>query len=364
MDNHHTEESLPASVMQMFADQIQTPPAPGDIIEGAVLSLDRARLYVDLPPFGTGVIYGREYMNAREVIKRTNVGDKISAKVISTNTKDGYIELSLKEARQAAAWAEAEDMVKNKTMLELTVKEANKGGLIMEWQGIAGFLPASQLKAEHYPRVADGDKDRILDELRKLVGQKLPVSIIGAQPKEGKLIFSEKGADDKEKKELIANYAVGDAVSGDVTGMVDFGVFVKLEEGLEGLVHISEIDWGLVDDPRHFFKVGDKVKVKIIDIKDGKVSLSVKALKENPWEAAKGRYSKGDKVEGVVIKFNKHGALASIEEGIAGLVHVSEFGSEEKLRAALELGKRYPFTISLFEPKDMRMALNFGEKKA
>ena len=186
--------------MQMFADQAQMPPAPGDIIEGTVLSLDRARLYVDLPPFGTGVIYGREYMNAREVIKRTNVGDKISAKVISTNTKDGYIELSLKEARQAAAWADAEEMVKNKTMLELTVKEANKGGLIMEWQGIAGFLPASQLKAEHYPRVADGDKDRILDELRKLVGTKLPVSIIGAQPKEGKLIFSEKGADDKEKK--------------------------------------------------------------------------------------------------------------------------------------------------------------------
>lgn len=350
--------------MQMFAEQAQTPPASGDIIEGTVISLDRARLYVDLPPFGTGVIYGREYMNAREVIKRTNVGDKISAKVISTNTKDGYIELSLKEARQAAAWAEAEELVRNKTMLELMVKEANKGGLIMEWQGIAGFLPASQLKAEHYPRVVDGDKDRILDELRKLVGQKLPVSIIGAQPKEGKLIFSEKGADDKEKKELIANYAVGDTVSGEVTGMVDFGVFVKLEEGLEGLVHISEIDWGLVDDPRHFFKVGDKVKVKIIDIKDGKVSLSVKALKENPWEQARGRYNKGDKVEGVVIKFNKHGALASIEEGIAGLVHVSEFGSDEALKRTLELGKRYPFTISLFEPKDMRMALNFsGDKK-
>jgi small subunit ribosomal protein S1 len=146
--------------------------------------------------------------------------------------------------------------------------------------------------------------------------------------------------------------------------MVDFGVFVKLEEGLEGLVHISEIDWGLVDDPRHFFKVGDKVKVKIIDIKDGKISLSVKQLKDNPWQVAAGKYNKGDKVEGVVIKFNKHGALASIEEGIAGLVHVSEFGTEEKLRSNLELGKRYPFTISLFEPKDMRMALAFaGDKK-
>ena len=187
--------------------------------------------------------------------------------------------------------------------------------------------------------------------------------MIGAQPKEGKLIFSEKGLDDTEKKELIANYAVGDVVLGEVTGMVDFGAFFKLEEGLEGLVHISEIDWGLVDDPRHFFKVGDKMKVKIIDIKDGKVSLSVKALKENPWQTASAKYNKGDKVEGVVIKFNKHGALASIEEGIAGLTHVAECGPEETLRPSLELGKRYPFTISLFDPKDMRMALSYGDKK-
>lgn len=350
--------------MQVLIDKAPEPPKPGDIVEGPVLALDRARLYIDLPPFGTGVIYGREYMNAREVIKRTNIGDIVAAKVVATDTKDGYIELSLKEARQAIVWAEAEEALKNKTPFELLVKEANKGGLMLEWQGLSGFLPASQLKAEHYPRVTDGDKDKILDELRKLVGTKLPVTIISATPKEGKLIFSEKGADDKEKKELIATYQVGDVVMGEVTGMVDFGAFIKLEEGLEGLVHISEIDWGLVDDPRHFFKVGDKVKVKIIDIKDGKVSLSVKQLKENPWQIVAGKYNKGDKVEGVVIKFNKHGALASIEEGIAGLVHISEFGSEEKLRQHLELGHRYPFTISVFDPKEMRMALVFmGDKK-
>jgi len=358
------EETPVLSVMSAFAEKTQEPPKPGDIIEGPVLALDRAKLYVDLHPFGTGVIYGREYMNAREVIKRTNIGDIIAAKVIATDTKDGYIELSLKEARQAIIWAEAEDAVKNKTVFELAVKEANKGGLIIEWQGIAGFLPASQLKAEHYPRVTDGDKDRILDELRKLVGQKIPVMLISAAPKEGKLIFSEKGGEDKVKTQMIERYQVGDAVDGDVTGMVDFGVFVKLEDGLEGLVHISEIDWGLVDDPRHFFKVGDKVKVKIIDIKDGKISLSIKALKSNPWTDATDKYHKGAKVEGVVIKFNKHGALASIEEGIAGLVHVSDFGSDEKLRANLELGKRYPFTITLFDPKEMRMALAYaGAKK-
>jgi small subunit ribosomal protein S1 len=359
-----TVEQTGSAIMHGLLERIAEPPREGDIVEGTVLALDRARLYIDLPPWGTGIIYGREYLNAREVIKRTNIGDTVAAKVVSLLNKDGYIELSLKEARQAIVWAEAEEAVKNKTSFELVVKEANKGGLILDWQGLSGFLPASQLKPEHYPRVADGDKDKILDELRKLVGEKLAVSLIGASPKEGKLIFSEKGIDDKEKKQLVASYEVGDVVEGEVTGMVDFGVFIKLEEGLEGLVHISEIDWGLVDDPRHFFKVGEKTKVKIIDIKDGKVSLSIKRLKDNPWQVAAGKYNKGDKVEGVVIKFNKHGALASIEEGIAGLVHVSEFGSEEKLRGNLELGKRYPFTISLFDPKEMRMALGFaGDKK-
>ncbi len=356
--------TLPVSAMTDFLTQIPEPLKLGDVVEGPVIAIDRARVYIDLPPYGTGVIFGREYLNAREVIKRTNVGDRIAAKVVETNSKEGYIELSLKEARQAIIWAEAEEAQNNKTQFELAVKEANKGGLILEWQGIAGFLPASQLKPDHYPRVADGNKDQILDELRKLVGVKLTVSIIAAIPKEGKLIFSEKSSDDKEKRQIAQSYQVGETVTGEVTGMVDFGICVKLEEGLEGLVHISEVSWGLVDDPRHFFKVGDQVKVKIIDIKEGKISLSVKQLQQNPWQSVADKYKKGDDVQGVVIKFNKHGALASIEEGIAGLIHVSEFGSEEKLRQNLELGKRYPFTISLFEPKEMRMALAFsGEKK-
>ena len=112
------------------------------------------------------------------------------------------------------------------------------------------------------------------------------------------------------------------------------------------------------------FKVGDKVKVKVIEVKEGKISLSVKALKENPWVEASKKYKKDDVVSAVVIKFNRHGALASIEEGVAGLVHVSEFGSEDKLREKLELGKSYSFKINLFDPKDQKMALSFaGEKK-
>jgi small subunit ribosomal protein S1 len=351
------------TIMSKFLNDSVTPPNIGDLVEGPVISVEKSAVYIDLAPLGTGIIYGREYISARDIIKKINIGDSIAAKVVDLNNKDGYIELSLKEARQALIWSEAEEAIKTRKVLELPVIEANKGGLLIQWQGITGFLPASQLKAEHYPRVEDGDKDKILEELKKLVGQKISVCIISALPKEGKLIFSEKNPGEKDKEKIIGKYNVGDEVEGTVTGIVDFGVFVKIEDGLEGLVHISEIDWSLVEDTRLLFKVGQKVRVKIIEIKEGKISLSIKALKENPWKEAEKKYKKDQVVEGVVIKYNKHGALASIEEGIAGLVHISEFGSEEKLRGKLELGKKYPFKITLFDPKEQKMALSFVEKK-
>ena len=350
--------------MAEMVDRIPTPPSSGDLVEGTIIAIARGRVYVDLPPFGTGLIYGREYLNAADVLRKANMGDTISAKVVDPAGHDGYIELSLKEARQAALWGEAEQAIVAETPYTLTVEEANKGGLILSWQGIAGFLPASQLSKEHYPRVPEGDKDKILGELMLLVGHPLTVRIITADAKEAKLIFSERlGNEAEEKASLIDKYQVGDVVEGEVTGVVDFGVFVKLEQGLEGLVHISELDWGLVEDPRALFTVGDKVSVKVIEIKDGKVSLSIKALKENPWHSAAERYQKDMEVPGVIIKYNKHGALASIEEGVAGLVHVSEFASPVELRETLELGKTYPFSITLFEPKEQRMTLSYVGKK-
>lgn len=347
---------------QLFNDSLM-PPVPGTLVEGPVINVDRSRVYIDLFPFGTGIIYGREFLNAKDILRKVSIGDNISAKVTDERNDDGYIELSLKEARQAILWSEAEEAINNKVIFELPVKEANKGGLIFEWKSIQGFLPASQLKSEHYPHIDDGDKDKILNELKKLIGEKLSVSIIAADPKEGKLIFSEKDPEQKEKSKLVDKYKVGDIVEGEVTGIVEFGIFIKLEDNLEGLVHISEIDWGLVEDPKVFVKVGEKTNVKVIDIKDGKISLSIKALKLNPWDKAAEKYKKGDKVNGVVIKYNKHGALISIEEGVAGLVHISEFGDETKLREALELGKSYDFTITLFEPTEQRMTLMFGDKK-
>jgi len=333
------------------------PPKLDDVVEGPVVAIGRARVFIDLAPFGTGIIYGREYLSAREALKNVNIGDTITAKVVGTDNAEGYIELSLREARAAVIWGEAETALQKKTVFELPIADANKGGLLINWNGLSGFLPASQLSAAHYPRVPDGDKDKIFTELKKMIGTKLEVMIITASPKEQKLIFSEKGAGSPERASLVEKYKVGDTLEGTVTGATEFGVFVKLEEGLEGLVHISEMDWALVENPKTRFKAGDMVKVKVIEIKDEKISLSIKALMEDPWKAAAAKYHKDQKVDAVVIKYNKHGALASIEEGVAGLVHISEFTSEQDLRSKLELGKVYPFMITFFEPKDRRMTL-------
>ncbi|HVU75322.1 MAG TPA: S1 RNA-binding domain-containing protein [Candidatus Paceibacterota bacterium] len=355
-DSETTEVTKKGPMAELL---LETPKAPAkdDVIEGPIVAIGRARIYVDLHPFGTGIIYGREYLSARETLKNVHIGDVITAKVIGSDNEDGYIELSLREARQALIWNEIEVAAQKKTTFELPITDANKGGLIITWNGIQGFLPASQLAPAHYPRVPDGDKDKIFLELKKMIGTKLEVQVITANPKEQKLIFSEKGAGQTERASLVEKYNVGDVLSGVVTGATEFGVFVKLEDGLEGLVHISEMDWALVENPKTRYKAGEEVKVKVIEIKDGKISLSIKALVEDPWKAAAAKYKKDQPVNAVVIKYNKHGALASIEEGVAGLVHVSEFGTEQELRQKLELGKVYPFTISLFEPKDRRMTL-------
>ncbi len=336
-----------------------TLPRIEDLIEGEVIIQEGSMLFVDLSPFRTGIIYGREFNNAKDIIKSLKPGDKIIAKILELENEDGYVSLSLREAKKEIVWREAEDLQKEKTHLTLPIMGANKGGLILEWKAIQGFLPASQLKAEHHPRVQDGDKEKVEEELKKMMGEKIKVVIIAVNQKEKKLIFSEKDTDMEEMKEIVSKYKIGDIVEGDITGVVDFGVFVKIAESLEGLVHISELDWSLVENPSDMFKVGQKITAQVINIADGKISLSIKSLKPNPWNEVKEKYHVSDIVKGVVIKFNRHGALVSIEEGIAGLVHISKFKSEQDMKEKLELGKTYPFQILIFEPKDHRLILNY-----
>ncbi len=355
--------------MQKLAEKIQELPKVGDNIVGKVIGNERNTLYVDLSPFGTGIIFGREYLVIKDIIKNLPIGSEITARVLDLEGEDGYIELSLKEAKQAEVWIEAQEAMAEKRVLNLSITEANKGGLMINWQGLTGFLPASQLSAEHYPKVAGGDANRVTAELQKLVGQKLDVVIITANPQEGKLVFSEKAIDSKSTANrrhskssssnvnMLEKYSIGQEVEVEVVGIVEFGLFVKLPEGDEGLIHISEISWSLINDLKSSFKIGDKVKAKIIEINKEKVSLSIKTLIENPWKAAAEKYKKDDVIKAVVIKISDHGALVSVEEGVYGLIHISEFKDLDDLKAQLKLGEVYEFKINTIDTDAEKMTL-------
>ena len=212
-------------------------------------------------------------------------------------------------------------------------KEANRGGLIINWNGVRGFLPASQLSEKNYPKVLNVDKTAILNELKKLIGTTVTVKLITAEPQNERLIFSEHsekiGSLESSGGSEKVKYEVGDIAAGIITGIVEFGLFVKIDDSTQGLVHISEISWGLVNDPRKFHSVGDNVTVKIISVDDEKYSLSIKALEKNPWQEVGEKYKVGDTVKGVIIKQNQHGAFASIESGVSGLIHISNYKDED-----------------------------------
>lgn len=358
------EEALKASAAKM--------PKVGDVITGMVASKESLTLYADFGALGVGIVYGREFREAADIIKRMNIGDAISAKVVELENDRGFLELSLKDAGYTLAW---DDLMKKKDtgeIIEVEIKEANKGGLMAEINNIPAFMPVSQLATKHYPRVDGGDKSKILMELQKFAGQKFKVKIIDVNQTDGKLIVSEKEAQDDDLKKILAVYAIGDVIEGEVSGVVNFGVFVKFTpsteagEGinkLEGLVHISELDWQLIENPADIFKVGDKVQAKIISLEGDKVSLSIKALKSDPWKDADEKFKKGDKVKGTVVKLNPFGAFVRVDGDIQGLCHISEFGTDEQMRKTIEAGKTYDFYVQSVSSKEHRMALGFGKPK-
>ncbi|KKT17448.1 MAG: 30S ribosomal protein S1 [Candidatus Nealsonbacteria bacterium RIFCSPHIGHO2_01_FULL_43_31] len=334
-------------------------PRVGEIVEGSVIGVGRSTIYVDLGPVGTGIIYGQEFQEAKVALKSAKMGDKLMLKIIELENDEGYIELSATQAGRELNWDKL--MLKKEKDESLTVKVlgANKGGLLVEAERVAGFLPVSQLSPKNYPRVEGADRTKILDKLQQLVGEDLTVKILTIDQGKDILILSEKATETEKIKTLVEKYKTGDVVEGEITGIVDFGVFVKiLPDNLEGLIHISEIDWQLIDDPAEIVKVGEKVQAKIIEIADGiRISLSLKALKQDPWIDIDKKYKKSDVIEGKVTKFNPFGAFVEIAPKIQGLVHISEFGTKTKMEQKLKIGKEYQFQIIQIEPTEHRMTL-------
>lgn len=295
----------------------------GDVVEGVVTSVKKHEVWIDLGPNGVGVIMRREISHGQALEE----GAKVTVSVVDPEMDEGYALLSMKRAAKDRGWDELQRAYEAQEILEVMPYDANRGGLLMELEGIRGFLPVSQLAAEHYPRVSGADKDEILQKLNSLVNTNLRVRILDANRKENKLIFSEKEAVKDDMQSKLTELKVGDVVDGVVTGVIDFGAFVNVA-GIEGLIHISEISWERVEDPRSYVKVGQEIKAKIISIDKDRLSLSLKQMSEDPWVNEVKAFKKGDVVEGKITRITPFGAFVQLSPSVEALVHVSEMGGD------------------------------------
>ena len=334
----------------------------GEVVQAALLEKTPRAAYFDIANFGTGIVYGAELQSSREALKPLEAGATISAKIERVDGHMGYIELSLSEAGRQKAWLKAKQLEESGEVVKVKITGSNQGGLLCDLGGVKAFLPISQLAAEHAPSTMD-DRLKAAEEIKALVGQELSVKVITVAPRMNKLIVSEREttapAASSNMKELLEKYAVGQVVPGLVSGIADFGIFVRFVDNpdIEGLVHISEIDHRIIDSPKEIVKLNENVEVKIIDIKEGRVFLSLKALKADPWERVAELYKEGQEVKGSIYKFNPFGAIVDLEHGLQGLINVSEFGGSEEMKKAVVHGESYTFVIESLKPEEKRLIL-------
>ncbi|MBU0596759.1 S1 RNA-binding domain-containing protein [Patescibacteria group bacterium] len=337
-------------------------PNEGDLVTGTVVSVDNGVVRIDVNGVSTGIVRGQELFSESDQYSNINIGDEVEATVIERENETGEMELSFRSAGHQRVWDQMETYQKDGITIESKVLQANKGGLMMQVDALAGFLPVSQLSPDNYPRVPGGDKNRILEELKLLIGKTLQVKVIDANQKEEKIIVSEKAVWEDDQKAVLDSYKIGDTITGEVSALTSFGAFIKFGDGLEGLVHISEIVWQRIDHPRDVLKIGDKVKAQIIDLNKSKIYLSIKRLIEDPWKIVKDKYKVGEIVKGEVHKIEPFGLMVKLDDDIHGLAHISEVSNSpihgvEDLKQLFTIGEKYKFEIVSIEPAEHRLGL-------
>ncbi len=333
----------------------------GDVVEGTITSVKKHEVWIDLGPRGVGVVMRREIGHGQAL----EDGATITVSVIDPEMDEGYALLSMKRAAKDRGWDELQRIFDDGDVVEVVPYDANRGGLLVDLEGIRGFLPVSQLAAGHYPRVSGADKDEILQKLGALVGQTLRTRVLDVSRKDNKLIFSEKEAVKGDMQARLTSLKVGDAVEGIVTGVIDFGAFVNVD-GIEGLIHISEISWERVDDPRNYVKVGETVNAKIIAIDKDRLSLSLKQMSDDPWLSEVKKFNKGDVVEGKVTRITPFGAFVQISPSVEALVHVSEMsdsndGDSVDPEKIFQLNEKKQFKVLDIDADNRKIALSLKD---
>lgn len=332
----------------------------GEVIEGEISSVKKHEVWIDLGAQGVGVVMRREIGHGQTL----EPGQKVTVSVIDPELDEGYALLSMKRAAKDRGWDELRRIFEAQEIVEVSAYDANRGGLLVELEGIRGFLPVSQLAAGHYPRVSGADKDEILQKLNALVNKPLRVRILDVSRKDNKLIFSEKEAVKDDMQARFAELKVGDAVEGVVTGVIDFGAFVNVS-GIEGLIHISEISWERVEDPRDYVKVGETVKAKIIAIDKDRLSLSLKQMSGDPWLKEVKAFKKGDIVEGKITRITPFGAFVQLSPSVEALVHVSEMSDDEAVdpQQVFKLNEKKQFKVIDIDTEARKIALSLKSAK-
>lgn len=342
-------------------------PKVGDVVKGTIISATKNEVRVDIENYRTGVIRGREIVDPSRETTEFKPGEAVEATVIELENENGEVELSLRFAGHRKAWDNLQELFRNGKPIGVKVLEASKGGLLVKVNNVSGFLPVSQLSPENYPRVAGGDKSKILEKLKTFIGRPLDVRVIDVNEAEEKLIVSEKAVWEERQKNVISKYKIGDTVEGEVSALTDFGAFVKFDI-LEGLVHISEIAWQRIDHPQDILKVGQHIKAEVIGIEGSKIFLSMKKLISDPWKNITEKYQIGQTVQGKILKANPFGFFVELDPEIHGLAHISEL-SKKPLADLSEVGKvgeTKDFVIVSIEPEQHRLGLSLkavGDKE-
>ncbi len=359
------EENKKTEFAKLLDKQEFSIPQEGDVIKGKVVAASKSEVRLDVNGVMAGVVRGPELYLEDDEYGALKFGDEVEAMVVETENENGELELSFKRVGQEKAWNLLEEAYTDKEPVTIKVIDANKGGLMVRFRQIKGFLPVSQLAPEHYPRVSGGDKSKILDKLKKFIGQKIEANVITLEEGDDKIIFSEKELWNQRKKDVISQYKEGMVIEGTVTAITNFGVFVSFGENMEGLIHISELAWQRIDSPHDLVKVGDAIKAEVVNLEGAKIFLSAKKLMKDPWKEATKKYKEGTVIEGEILKVNPFGLFVKLDEEIHGLAHISELGlkPKEKISEVFSAGEKKSFEIINISPEEHRLGLKLADKK-
>src|SRR5579859_1010481 len=352
------DKQLEAEFLELLQASYYTPPERGEIRNATILQIDpKGDIIVDLGAKQDGIVPAQDTDRLDPDYRaKLVIGEQVPVYIMNPRDNDGNLIVSINQGLQQYDWEEARSLLGKDDVVEVTVTGHNRGGVLVRWHRLEGFIPTS-----HLVTVGTGGNDR-RDSLNTLVGRVLGVKVIEVDQERRRLIFSEREAQkewrQQQKARLLNELMEGDVVTGTVTGLRDFGAFVNLG-GADGLIHVSELAWHRVDHPRDVLKIGDEIEVYVLslDRDSNRIALSRKRLLPDPWSDAMNRYHEGQQVEGTVTNVVDFGAFIALDDGLEGLLHLSEMGDGtlKEPHSYVKKGDRLQLRISRLEPDKRRV---------